>query len=589
MTSVKLAANIEILREIASNAHRWSPCSRVESKDFPRSRLAPAFLANNGVTHMKVSHAFKRVWLAIAIASAAASATAQTIYQQGPSTGSTPYLRATSPLVTKVTSILTVDNTGTNPDDSIGGYGMTGIPDGLGAFDNGDGTFTVLMNHEIRETLGVVRAHGSKGAFVSKWVINKSDLSVVSGGDLIQKVYGWDTTTQASATTDATVAFSRFCSADLAKQTAFYNAGSGLGTQEKIFLNGEEGGSNGWAVANVVSGASAGNSYILGKFNLSQNGSGVTAYGGWENVVASPFAQDKTVVIGPNDGGTGIMNNSLAVYVGTKTNTGSVVDMAGLTNGTLSFVTVAGNPAEIVNTTTRATNIVDGTRFSLSDTASTTFSRPEDGAWNPLNPNEFWFVTTDRLDTLSDGVGSQIGQTRLWKLAFDDITDPSKGGAIDLVLDAPTVNGQKVNMFDNMGFNETTGTIILQEDVGGADHNGKIWEYDPKTDRLTQLLMHDRSRFGDLGVSATSPYTNDEESSGVIDVTSIFVSDPNERRYNQYYLVVDQAHYNTGITTAQVEGGQLLLIQAVPEPGTTTLLCIGAGLLGIQRLRRREA
>ena len=71
-------------------------------------------------------------------------------------------------------------------------------------------------------------------------------------------------------------------------------------------------------------------------------------------------------------------------------------------------------------------------------------------------------------------------------------------------------------------------------------------------------------------------------------MTSFFVADPNERRYNQYYLVTDQAHYNTGITTAQVEGGQLLLIQAVPEPGTTTLLCIGAGLLGVQRLRRRK-
>jgi len=541
---------------------------------------------------MKVSHAFKRVYLAMAIASAAASATAQTTYVKGPSTGSTPYLRATSPLVTKVTSILTVDNTGTNPDDSVGGYGMTGIPDGLGAFDNEDGTFTVLMNHELANNRGAVRAHGSTGAFVSKWVINKSDLSVVSGGDLIKKVYGWDTTTQANATTDATVAFNRFCSADLAKQTAFYNSATGLGTQEKIFLNGDEGGSNGFAQATVVTGASAGNSYTLGKFNLSTNASGLTGVGGWENVVASPFAQNKTVVIGPNDGGTGIMTNALAVYVGTKTNTGSVVDMAGLTNGTLSFVTLAGNAAEIVDTTTRATNIVDGTRFTLSGTASTTFSRPEDGAWNPANPNEFWFVTTDRLDQVSDGIGTQIGQTRLWKLAFDDITDPSKGGAIDLVLDGPTVGGQKVNMFDNMTFNETSGTIILQEDVGGAAHNGKMWEYDPKTDQLTQLLMHDPSRFGNIGVAATSPYNNDEESSGVIDVTSIFVADPQERLWNRYYLTSDQAHYTTGITTAQVEGGQLLLIQAVPEidpAGMGSVLALVGGALGLLERRRRKA
>lgn len=100
----------------------------------------------------------------------------------------------------------------------------------------------------------------------------------------------------------------------------------------------------------------------------------MNSWGGWENVVASPFAQDKTVVIGPNDGGSGIMGQSVAVYVGTKTNTGSVVDRAGLNNGTLGFVTVAGNVAEIVNTTSRATNITDGTRFSISDTASTAFS-----------------------------------------------------------------------------------------------------------------------------------------------------------------------------------------------------------------------
>lgn len=538
---------------------------------------------------MKVSYAFTRVCLAIALASAAASASAQTVYTKGPSTGSTPYLRATSPLVKEVTSILTVDNTGSNPDDSINGYGMAGIPDGLGAFDNGDGTFTVLMNHEIGNTLGAVRAHGSKGAFVSKWVINKSDLSVVSGADLIQKVYGWDATTQASVGTDATFAFSRFCSADLAKQSAFYNAASGLGTQEKIFLSGEEGGATGKLQGTVVTGASAGNSYTLGKFNLSTNGSGLTGVGGWENALANPFAQNKTVVIGNNDGGTGIMNNALAVYVGTKTNTGSVVDMAGLTNGTLSFVTVSGNTAEIVNSTTRATNITDGTRFTLSGTASTTFSRPEDGAWNPANPKEFWFVTTDRLDTVSDGIGSQIGQTRLWKLTFDDITDPSLGGTVDLVLDGPTVGGQKVNMFDNMTFNEATGTIILQEDVGNAAHNGKMWEYDPKTDRLAQLLMHDPTRFGDIAVSATSPFTIDEETSGVIDVTSFFVPNPIDRLWDRYYLTSDQAHYTTGITAAQVEGGQLLLIHAVPEPGTMTLLCIGAGLLGGQRLRRRKA
>ena len=52
--------------------------------------------------------------------------------------------------------------------DGVTPYRMVGIPDGLGAYDNGNGTFTVLMNHEIAGGGGVARAHGSAGAFVSK-------------------------------------------------------------------------------------------------------------------------------------------------------------------------------------------------------------------------------------------------------------------------------------------------------------------------------------------------------------------------------------------------------------------------------------
>src|SRR4029077_6998106 len=187
-------------------------------------------------------------------------------------------------------------------------------------------------------------------------------------------------------------------------------------------------------------------SYVLGKFNLSTNGSGLTGVGSWENALANPFPQDKTVVVANNDGGTGIMTNAVAVYVGTKQRTGSEVEKAGLTNGTLKFINVTGNPVEIVDQTTRATNITSGTRFTLSGTASTTFSRPEDGAWNPLDPNQFYFVTTDRLDQVSDNVGAQIGNTRLWRLTFDDIGNPSLGGKIDLLIDGRTVNGEKVNM-----------------------------------------------------------------------------------------------------------------------------------------------
>src|SRR6187397_422567 len=85
---------------------------------------------------------------------------------QGTSSSQSPYIVRSQPgVVTK--AILTVgDSVNLKPDGTP--YRMVGIPDGLGAFDNGDGTFTVLMNHEIASG-GAVRAHGSNGAFVSKW------------------------------------------------------------------------------------------------------------------------------------------------------------------------------------------------------------------------------------------------------------------------------------------------------------------------------------------------------------------------------------------------------------------------------------
>lgn len=468
---------------------------------------------------------------------------------KGPSSSATPYVL---PVVGSGVATRSILTTG----DVVGGYTMAGIPDGLGAFDNNDGTFTVLMNHEIGSTSGAVRSHGGKGAFISSWIISKSDLTVKSGKDLITNVFGWNSSTQSSNSSPNNSAnsngfsFNRFCSADLAQPSAFFNPTSGLGTPARLFLNGEEGGSNGFALANVASGPNAGSTFILGKFNLYTNGSGQTGVGGWENLLANPKPQDKTIVIGNNDGGTGIMTGSIVVYQGTKTATGTDADKAGLTNGAIKFVTVNGVTSEISDPTTRATAISNGSRFALSSSASTTFSRPEDGSWDPLNPNRYYFVTTDRLDNVSDGLGTQVGQTRLWRLTFDDITNPDLGGTIELLVDGDIVNGKKVNMFDNITIDKY-GHILLQEDVGNAAHNGKIWQYETATDSLKLLTQFDPARFGDISTPATSPFTIDEESSGVIDVQDILGAG--------WFLLDAQAHYPIA-DPKQVEDGQLLAL-----------------------------
>src|SRR5262249_32716807 len=120
-----------------------------------------------------------------------------------------PYLVPVNPPVTTQT-ILTVR-------DSVHGNRMVGLPDGLRAVDNRNGTFTVLMNHELVNTDGVTRAHGGKGAFVSEWVIDKATLQVYSGQDLMRTVV-----LNGSTSLD----FSRFCSGDLPAFTAFFDPGS---------------------------------------------------------------------------------------------------------------------------------------------------------------------------------------------------------------------------------------------------------------------------------------------------------------------------------------------------------------------------
>jgi hypothetical protein len=150
------------------------------------------------------------------------------------------------------------------------------------------------------------------------------------------------------------------------------------------------------------------------------------------------------------------------------------------------------------------------------------------------------FVTTDRYDQVKDGVGAQIGRSRLWSLTFDSIENPLLGGIVQVHLDG-TEAGQ---MYDNVTV-DGAGKVLIQEDVGGNAHNGKIWSYNPTSDALTLLAGHDVARFGDIGIAATAPHNNDEESSGIIDVTHLFAGVAGyDTAANRYFLLCVQAHSN---------------------------------------------
>lgn len=459
----------------------------------------------------------------------------------GPSTTTAPYLLGTEPNV-RFTSIATVgDVLDTKGDGSA--YRMVGIPDGLGAYDNGDGTFTLLMNHELGSNVGVVRDHGAIGAFVSQWTIDKTTLQVVGVKDAISTVQLWDDATESFVT--STYAIGRLCSADLALQSAYsYTASDGTvyGTQDRIFMTGEEVGSEGKEFGVVVSGAEAGTAYELAYTGLFS----------WENAVSSNYSQLKTINIG-TDNSTG---GQVYIYIGEKQTTGNAVEKAGLLHGDLFGLTVSGITAEangtIANGSFTLTKLgadddgngtPDGDVSKMTGAALETqsnalgvtkFLRPEDVHFDPTNPNVFYFVTTNGFNAPS----------RLYKATFTDITNPEAGGSIVAVLDG--TEGQQ--MLDNITVN-ADGKVIMQEDPGNQTHIAKVWEYDPVTDTLTQIAQHDPSLF----VSGQPGFkTQDEESSGVIDVTSM-LGDADTKAY----LLDVQSHLNL-VDPELVQDGQLL-------------------------------
>jgi hypothetical protein len=276
-------------------------------------------------------------------------------------------------------------------------------------------------------------------------------------------------------------------------------------------MNGEESGTEGRALAHVVTGDYAGKSFDLpwlGRFS-------------WENSVAKPGTGAKTVVAGLDDSG----NGQVYFYIGDKTDAQNPVEAAGLTNGKLYGLKLAVGGGQFLES--NDSEVPAGTRFSLVDlgavgtltgaqleTLSNTgqvsgLQRPEDGSWDPTDARHFYFNTT----------ASFTGISRLWQLTFDDPSDVTKGAV---------------------------------EDVGGNDYLGGVWQIDPQTGKAVKVAEHDAGRFLP---GAPGFLTRDEEASGVIPLKGILGEG--------WYLIDVQAHY--GIAGELVEGGQLLAIKVPPR------------------------
>jgi len=494
---------------------------------------------------------------------------------KGPSTATEPYLTTVAP-GTQIRSLLTVADAGA----ATNGYEMVGIPDGMGARRVGD-QVEVFMNQELRDTQGVVRAHGQKGAFVSKYTIDPTTDEVVAGSDLIQpgtQFYNYLTDTYGTvpngAGTNPTTsevfpaynpAFLRFCSGSLTDPYQLYNFVSGNGTTEQIYFANEESGNEG-RVFGVTTAGQAKQLPRLGLFS-------------WENTVAAKNRTDTTVVMGNEDASGG----QLWVYAGTKQNTGDAFDKAGLTNGLDYVVRVgAGAQSDAGVRAAIAASPNGKVDFDLSEVPwnqsgaeqnaeaaveGLTLNRIEDGAFDPRNRNAFYFVTTEGGAGTVPGVRDGGG---LWRLTFDNVDDPSAGGTLELLLDGSEAIG--LNKPDNLTFDASGGDLLIQEDPGNNAHVARIVAYRTSDGATAEVARFDDALF-DPVVAGANLVTADEESSGIIDVTSIYapvpqsieeaITEANFSARGGRFLFDAQVHTANGLNdpVAQVERGQMLILE----------------------------
>ena len=346
------------------------------------------------------------------------------------------------------------------------------------------------------------------------------------------------------------------CSADLPPQSALYNSATGRGTQNMIYFNGEET-SGGRAFAHVLTGVDARKSFELAHLG----------YAAYENVLLHPMERDMTLAMLTDDAQDG----ELYMYVGSKQDTGNDVERAGLVGGVLYSLTVPGEPFEMdsvngIDTVERfAFKIIgapgnypmdgaeatargrstDGTYFPEDPNSmfeSLKMAGPEDGAWDLREgfENVFWFATKGSYSAGSRS-GGENALSRLFKLEFDDINDPTLGGTMTIVW-------EYMGSLDNMCFDFVGGQpkLYIQEDLGEDPVLGKVFEYDINSGMVQEVAAFESQTFRQEG---SNYLTQNEESSGIIPLPFLG---------SGYFAMSIQAHTSVNLSDPQelVEHGQ---------------------------------
>ena len=445
-----------------------------------------------------------------------------------------------------------------------GTYRMVGIPDGLGAHANGDGTTTLYMNSEFpAATLSepVVGGAKNRGAIVSKWILDE-DGDPIAGRRAYDSVFAENTFVgPAPEVGNSTRPFSRFCSGGI--------AGPPHGFDRWIYLTNEEEGTP----ANSFDGKGGQTVAIVDNTLYTLPKLGRFA---WENSLVQPNQGQRTVIMSMEDGpaalDAGVENSQVYMYVGKKDHRAGagVLRRNGLDNGEL-YVLVPADPANSSEAAFASGTIdvewelipnageLDEAQLeeASDDAGAIRFARPEDGAFNERNRNEFVFVTTGE----APGVNA-LGRLYSLRLHPGNVTH---GGTLTVVYNADAVvaaGGDTAISPDNV---DTSGDYLMINEDGTASsrpvmaakgRDGSIWRFDIDANGVD---VSSRARVAELdppGRDGVAVGPGVWETSGIIDVSSIFGPDT--------WLSDVQAHAPTaapGGTTVTVEDGQLFLLR----------------------------
>ena len=441
--------------------------------------------------------------------------------------------------------------------DSIGTYLIGGIPDGMGVIPAG-GKLRILTNHEWSNANPIAAARASSagltnGSYVSEMHYDLKKKSIVAGKDFMQWIqwydyrtgnYGYETVAPSGAelvdqygSKNHTYLINRFCSSTLADAGEFYNKKTGAGYKGAVYLTGEEGGDE--------SRGFAGNQD--GEF-VQVPGFGLAA---WETFVNAPTTSNTTVVMGNEDGAA--TDSQLFMYTGTKTKTGEWYEKAGLTNGKLYVMA-----SDVLNDNAFRAKYAKGVEAPASfkeidykqngklqnDKArelGMTLARVEDGHFDPKKPNDYYFVTTesnkDPKATAPNPATPTVSRDggALWRLRFVDVNNPLKGGTLTMLLDGseqPLLSKPDNIVVDNLG------NILIQEDPGNNALIARVVSYRIKDGKLATVAKFKDTYFNSTNTATF--ITQDEESSGIIDVTDYFKTGKSDTA--KYYMLVAQIH-----------------------------------------------